>query len=116
MSWGHRESGKPLLPGPCTCGRGRDCRLRAALQREFLLCLKDLEVETKSSFIQQTPRTPSAYFLPVPRLDGEGIGTELATWMLVLLTEGRTLLALSSWVISSTRVSPSTILETHFYG
>ena len=105
-----------MLPGPCTCGRGRDCRLRAALQREFLLCLKDLEVETKSSFIQQTPRTPSAYFLPVPRLDGEGIGTELATWMLVLLTEGRTLLALSSWVISSTRVSPSTILETHFYG
>lgn len=85
-----------MLPGPCTCRWGRDCRRRVALQREFLLCLKGSEAETKSSFIQQTPRAPSAYFLPVPGLDGEGTGTELAAWMLVLLTEGRTLLALAA--------------------
>lgn len=41
----------------------------------YTLCSKGLEAETKSSdhlFVQQTLKTPSAYFLPVPRLDSEG--------------------------------------------
>ena len=95
---GDTGSREAIAPGASHMPVGQGLQTQAALQSEFLLPGQSVlgGFKTKSSFIQQTPRTPSAYFLPVPRLDGGDTGTELATWVLVLLTAGQTLLALAA--------------------